>query len=162
MCLDAVADEFVRLVERENICTGGAALLEANQNIVVPTLSVWGQANRMDVFFPFDPYLLPLSRAYVDPLYQCWLYEEDEFDGGGSSDDDGRGDDDSAGSESLEEKGYDDRFVGSQSTPGSKPGSLANSLRRMGKSPAFGSLNSLRSNGSLPDAGSLGLRGFHS
>ncbi|KAI8917783.1 RNA polymerase I-specific transcription initiation factor RRN3 [Powellomyces hirtus] len=39
--------------------------------------------HRLDPFFPFDPITLPVSRAYIDPIYQPWESEptsDDEDD----------------------------------------------------------------------------------
>ncbi|RKO89376.1 RNA polymerase I-specific transcription initiation factor RRN3, partial [Blyttiomyces helicus] len=35
-------------------------------------------SDRLDAFFPFDPISLPVSRNYVDSLYQAWVGEDED------------------------------------------------------------------------------------
>jgi len=76
-CLEAVSREFVKVapmlgLEWDKCRTSLSLLEEAN---------VTNCANQLEMFFPFDPYLLEESGCFIDDIYEDWKY------GGGDDED---------------------------------------------------------------------------
>eukprot|EP00123_Amoebidium_parasiticum_P012593 comp21464_c0_seq1/m.29692 comp21464_c0_seq1/g.29692 ORF comp21464_c0_seq1/g.29692 comp21464_c0_seq1/m.29692 type:complete len:611 (-) comp21464_c0_seq1:43-1875(-) len=63
--LDVVVNEFARITMREQLvyCYG---IIEENKRIMLPTESEGGGSNRLDLYFPFDPYSLPASEHHIE------------------------------------------------------------------------------------------------
>ncbi|GAA6000604.1 hypothetical protein JCM10207_004572 [Rhodosporidiobolus poonsookiae] len=80
----------------------------------------------MDSFFPFDPFKLPLSSAYIDDIYREWEDAEDDSTSGGDSSstaDDSDSDDDDDSSSAAGEDDDEPAWVktrGGLAVPGSR------------------------------------------
>jgi len=86
----------------------------------VETKSSFGGSNQLEMFFPFDPYLLKHSAKYITDLYVKWTAPDEEEDGAlgafaddSSDDSDDEDDDDKIGKDDDDDdkigKGDDDR-----------------------------------------------------
>mmetsp|Transcript_23332 Transcript_23332/g.55586 ORF Transcript_23332/g.55586 Transcript_23332/m.55586 type:complete len:629 (-) Transcript_23332:123-2009(-) len=66
-----VGEMFVTLAVRLRILDEKtlSALLHHNSSFVLPRASEWDEEHS---FFPFDPFQLPLSRPFIDPILQGW------------------------------------------------------------------------------------------
>ncbi|ORZ35674.1 RNA polymerase I-specific transcription initiation factor RRN3-domain-containing protein [Catenaria anguillulae PL171] len=88
-----VVNEFARITHEQNVlyCY---AIIQRNKRLYLPTqrsaISSTGVSNdsgsgstatpsnyTLDPFFPFDPFKLPLSSAFIDPLYTDWQGQDD-------------------------------------------------------------------------------------
>eukprot|EP01112_Ceratiomyxa_fruticulosa_P014011 TRINITY_DN3987_c0_g1_i3.p1 TRINITY_DN3987_c0_g1~~TRINITY_DN3987_c0_g1_i3.p1 ORF type:complete len:535 (-),score=81.45 TRINITY_DN3987_c0_g1_i3:73-1677(-) len=89
VCLPAVVKEFCRKATKSRLypCTH---ILIRNRTVVIPTKSSNSQENKLDSFFPFDPYLLKLSSKCIDEIYNHWndTIEDEESDSEGPESDD--------------------------------------------------------------------------
>jgi len=70
-CCSGVVEEFAEICENNGVSLV-KDLLESSKGIVVPTISASGEENKLDSFFPFDPYLLKDSSKYINPFYTTW------------------------------------------------------------------------------------------
>lgn len=102
MCQPSVVREFARSMKRHQILYC-APYVKRNKGLSVgiPRLTAEGKgAERLEEYFPFDPYVLRTSRRFVDPLYAAWkpvaVTDEDE-------DDDSDEDDASSGSDESDD-----------------------------------------------------------
>jgi len=77
LCLPTIVREFVRL-SAELGWFDYLPLLKANEKVVLPTRSTFGGPNELEMFFPFDPYLLKHSSKYINALYTKWTGPDDE------------------------------------------------------------------------------------
>jgi hypothetical protein len=77
MCLPIVVREFSRLSKTfpQWDC---ASVMTKNKTLILPTQTQFGGANKLDSFFPFDPYLLRSSSKYFNDGYQVWTGPEDD------------------------------------------------------------------------------------
>jgi RNA polymerase I-specific transcription initiation factor RRN3 len=98
-CLPTIVREFVRIC-LETEWFDYSDLLKENEKLVLATKSSFGGSNQLEIFFPFDPYLLKHSSKYITDYYVKWTAPDDEDtapapadDASDSSDDD---DDDDA------------------------------------------------------------------
>lgn len=82
VCFQVAVVEFVKIVEAKELMTVGSAILEQNRRIILPKTAA-GNANILEAFFPFDPYLLRVSSAHLAGLYHEWEHI------GGDDDEDG-------------------------------------------------------------------------
>ena len=65
-------------------------VLEANSQHALPSRAVYGGENTIELFFPFDPYLLRFSSMFISRLYQEWnqdTLESNASEGYGSDND---------------------------------------------------------------------------
>ena len=69
--LDAVVREFAKIGGQVGV-HGYDAVLEDDGQHVLPTRAQYGGENRIENFFPFDPYLLRYSYMFINNLYQEW------------------------------------------------------------------------------------------
>lgn len=72
-CLEAVAREFVNVAPMLGIRAEGMQLRvdeEQSRNC----------SNQLEMFFPFDPYLMEESREFIDGIYEVWRHGVDEQD----------------------------------------------------------------------------------
>lgn len=73
VCLSSVVREFARISGLFSTDTTIRGVIERNRTVVLPTKSATtGSANRLVSFFPFDPYVLPLSRRFLSDSYLQW------------------------------------------------------------------------------------------
>jgi hypothetical protein len=73
LCASTVVTEFLKIAgDLCGLLPSCRAVLERNKRIVLPTKSVYGNANQLDSFFPFDPYLLRHSSKHISSVYQTW------------------------------------------------------------------------------------------
>jgi len=77
LCLPTIVREFVRVSAELGWCDF-APLLKQNEKVVLPTRSSFGGPNQLEMFFPFDPYLLKHSSQYINDLYTKWTGPDDE------------------------------------------------------------------------------------
>ena len=70
-CLNTVISEFVRITESLHLLSC-QHIIGRNKKLTLPTKSIFGGANQMETFFPFDPYLLRHSSRYLQGIYQSW------------------------------------------------------------------------------------------
>jgi RNA polymerase I-specific transcription initiation factor RRN3 len=77
MCLPIVVREFGRICKTfpHWDC---ATVLTKNKTLVLPTQTQFGGVNKLDSFFPFDPYLLRRSSKYFSDGYQVWAGPDDD------------------------------------------------------------------------------------
>ncbi|KAI8884131.1 RNA polymerase I-specific transcription initiation factor RRN3 [Backusella circina FSU 941] len=87
LCSSAVVRQFAKLAHSTHFMYI-YPVLEKNKDIFVPGLGGSNLMQAVQSFFPFDPYKLEGSRAYVDNIYFEWIAEEDEEDDSDSEDDD--------------------------------------------------------------------------
>jgi len=78
-CLGTIVREFVRVCA-EIGWHNYNELMANNDKLVLATKSSFGGNNQLEMFFPFDPYLLKYSSKYLDPFYVKWTGKYDEDD----------------------------------------------------------------------------------
>ena len=86
-CLDSVVNMFARISRMYQIvfCY---SIIERNNRMAIQQLNLKKHQTNNDeerdrLFFPFDPYMLPTSSKWIDPLYMKWnrsTHEESEDD----------------------------------------------------------------------------------
>ncbi|CAI9117222.1 OLC1v1018571C1 [Oldenlandia corymbosa var. corymbosa] len=94
VCLPSIVEEFLRVVRS----SGVFAVPEnspASSGLVESELSrAFGGSERLDMFFPFDPYLLKKSGSLISPIFVYWsmvvspYHEQEDDDEKDSSDED--------------------------------------------------------------------------
>lgn len=73
LCASTVVTEFLKVAaDLCGLLPSARAVLERNKRVVLATKSVFGNANQLDSFFPFDPYLLRHSSKHISAIYQTW------------------------------------------------------------------------------------------
>lgn len=84
VCLPAVTNMFAAITRKYQVvfCY---SVIERNNRQMLPVIrsstggdSVTANANPLDCFFPFDPYLLKRSGQLIEPLYQVWEEPADD------------------------------------------------------------------------------------
>jgi RNA polymerase I-specific transcription initiation factor RRN3 len=70
-CLNSVVQEFVNISDDLGLPVA-ASVVAKNQTVFLPTKSVNGTPNRLECFFPFEPYLLKVSSPFVVEDYREW------------------------------------------------------------------------------------------
>lgn len=79
-------------VEQAQFLSAGKA------NVPIPHLRDWQNTTMeeadLDSFFPFDPYNLPVSSAFIEGIYRDWEGLSDDEEESDESDEDGEEDDD--------------------------------------------------------------------
>ena len=109
MCQPAVVREFARSMAKHQLLYC-AAIIKRNRGFSVglPRVAADGKhAETLEEYFPFDPYRLRHSRAFIDPFYTSWVAssdaapdsddDEDEDSSESYTDDDDDADDDDRG-----------------------------------------------------------------
>eukprot|EP00026_Physarum_polycephalum_P006076 Phypoly_transcript_06117.p1 GENE.Phypoly_transcript_06117~~Phypoly_transcript_06117.p1 ORF type:complete len:564 (-),score=86.10 Phypoly_transcript_06117:62-1753(-) len=76
-CLLTITREFVR-VYAEIGWHDYTELMKNNEKLVLATKSTFGGSNQLEMFFPFDPYLLKYSSKYIDPYYVKWSGKDED------------------------------------------------------------------------------------
>ena len=117
MCNAAVVDEFCATWRRAagpgaaDTLRAAAARAHARFAVItnrgVPVAARDAGLTTLDALFPFDPYLLKDSSAFIDPIYNTWTEEEEEDDDDGDDDDEENEEDDGNEGEEGEEKEED-------------------------------------------------------
>eukprot|EP00656_Telonema_subtile_P014339 TRINITY_DN17333_c0_g1_i3.p1 TRINITY_DN17333_c0_g1~~TRINITY_DN17333_c0_g1_i3.p1 ORF type:complete len:579 (+),score=133.83 TRINITY_DN17333_c0_g1_i3:196-1932(+) len=73
-CLDAVAREFISVAPMLGIKWADSMLLHLEKQ------EQSNCSNQLEMFFPFDPYLMEESREFIDAIYEVWKYGGDDQD----------------------------------------------------------------------------------
>lgn len=93
VCLPSIVNEFLRQSRAARLFNASVDL--PLEDIVESDLSkAFGGPNRLDMFFPFDPYLLRESDRYIRPNFEFWSLVKTTYSDG---DDDELGDLDAPG-----------------------------------------------------------------
>ncbi|KAH9302628.1 hypothetical protein KI387_014211, partial [Taxus chinensis] len=84
VCLPSVVEEFLRQVKAVHLFDV-SQFITANNMLETNESKAFGGVERLDMFFPFDPYLLKESDRFVRPNFTFWSMvstpvEEDEFE----------------------------------------------------------------------------------
>ncbi|KAG2613847.1 hypothetical protein PVAP13_4KG392600 [Panicum virgatum] len=95
VCLPSIVNEFLRQARAARLFNAPVDL--PLEDIVESDLSkAFGGANRLDMFFPFDPYLLRESDRYIRPNFEFWSLVQTTYSNN-SDDDEELGDLDAPG-----------------------------------------------------------------
>ncbi|CAN6215847.1 unnamed protein product [Urochloa humidicola] len=83
-CLPSIVNEFLRQAKAARLFNASVDL-ELEDRIESDLSKAFGGVNRLDMFFPFDPYLLKKSDRYIRPNFEFWslvktTYSDDEGD----------------------------------------------------------------------------------
>lgn len=72
-CLKAIVELFARITRMYEIAFC-YSIIEHNNRSLTERLQISEHEdfNNTDTFFPFDPYMLPKSQAFIEPLYHHW------------------------------------------------------------------------------------------
>lgn len=96
VCLPSIVNEFLRQARAARLFH--ASVDSALEDAVESDLSkAFGGLNRLDMFFPFDPYLLKASERYIRPSFEFWSLVKTTYSNNDSDDDDELGDLDAPG-----------------------------------------------------------------
>lgn len=97
VCLPSIVNEFLRQAKPAGLFT--AFVDPAFEDAIESDLSrTFGGVNRLDMFFPFDPYLLKESDRYIRPNFEYWSMVKTTYSNdNGDDDDDELGDIDAPG-----------------------------------------------------------------
>ncbi|CAN6162954.1 unnamed protein product [Urochloa humidicola] len=84
VCLPSIVNEFLRQAKAARLFNASVDL-ELEDRIDSDLSKAFGGVNRLDTFFPFDPYLLKQSDRYIRPNFEFWslvktTYSDDEGD----------------------------------------------------------------------------------
>ncbi|CAL5041184.1 unnamed protein product [Urochloa decumbens] len=84
VCLPSIVNEFLRQAKAARLFNASVDL-ELEDRIDSDLSKAFGGVNRLDMFFPFDPYLLKESDRYIRPNFEFWslvktTYSDDEGD----------------------------------------------------------------------------------
>lgn len=71
VCLPSIVDEFLRQAKAAHLFTTSKNFIF--DNLLESKLSKsFGGTERLDMFFPFDPYLLKESDRFIRPIFEFW------------------------------------------------------------------------------------------
>ncbi|CAN6193347.1 unnamed protein product [Urochloa humidicola] len=84
VCLPSIVNEFLRQAKAARLFNASVDL-ELEDRVESDLSKAFGGVNRLDMFFPFDPYLLKESDSYIRPNFEFWslvktTYSDDEGD----------------------------------------------------------------------------------
>uniref|UniRef100_A0A0C9S8N3 TSA: Wollemia nobilis Ref_Wollemi_Transcript_4138_2773 transcribed RNA sequence n=1 Tax=Wollemia nobilis TaxID=56998 RepID=A0A0C9S8N3_9CONI len=84
VCLPSVVEEFLRQVKAVHLFDV-SEFTSSNNMLKTEESKAFGGVERLDMFFPFDPYLLRQSDRFVRPYYTFWSMvsipvDDDEFE----------------------------------------------------------------------------------
>ncbi|KAM3213585.1 hypothetical protein ACQJBY_066152 [Aegilops geniculata] len=87
VCLPSIVNEFLRQAKEAGLV---AAFVDpAAEDAIESDLSrTFGGINRLDMFFPFDPYLLKESDRYIRPNFEFWSMVKTTYSDDTDDDDD--------------------------------------------------------------------------
>lgn len=71
LCLPSVVDEFLKQSTAAHLIDKNLSV-ELSKSIETLASNTFGGINRLDMFFPFDPYLLKLSDRFIRPNFIFW------------------------------------------------------------------------------------------
>ncbi|KAH7421980.1 hypothetical protein KP509_13G084500 [Ceratopteris richardii] len=71
LCLPSVVEEFLKQATAAGLVDRSLST-EVNKNISALVSNSFGGINRLDMFFPFDPYLLRRSDRFIRPSFLFW------------------------------------------------------------------------------------------
>eukprot|EP00249_Psilotum_nudum_P016163 c25688_g1_i1 orf=353-2260(-) len=71
LCLPSVVEEFVKQAQRVGL-VDTLSSVEVNGKAESQLSGTFGGFNQLDMFFPFDPYLLRESDRFIRPIYIFW------------------------------------------------------------------------------------------
>ncbi|KAL6873722.1 hypothetical protein ACP4OV_013804 [Aristida adscensionis] len=90
VCLPSIVNEFLRQAKAARLFN--ASMKQEFEDAIESDLSrAFGGINRLDMFFPFDPYLLKESERYMRPNFEFWSMVKTTYSNN-SDDDDELGD----------------------------------------------------------------------
>lgn len=69
--LESVVREFAKIASQVGV-QDYDQVVEENSQHALPSRAVYGGENTIELFFPFDPYLLRFSSMFISRLYQEW------------------------------------------------------------------------------------------
>ncbi|MCL7031544.1 hypothetical protein MKW94_007678 [Papaver nudicaule] len=85
VCLPSIVEEFLKPAKAASLITTSENFLF--KNLLESDLSMaFGGVERLDMFFPFDPYLLRKGHRFIEPIFLRWSdvvnppYDDDEED----------------------------------------------------------------------------------
>lgn len=71
LCLPSVVEEFMKQATAAHLVDENLST-EVNKTIETLATNTFGGINRLDMFFPFDPYLLKQSDRFIRPNFIFW------------------------------------------------------------------------------------------
>ncbi|EFJ34285.1 hypothetical protein SELMODRAFT_405493 [Selaginella moellendorffii] len=71
VCLPSVVEEFVRQATAIQLISYSGTV-EPSSGFEVLSFKSYGGDNRLEMFFPFDPYLLRRSDRFIEPIFTHW------------------------------------------------------------------------------------------
>ncbi|KAF7089352.1 hypothetical protein CFC21_092351 [Triticum aestivum] len=87
VCLPSIVNEFLRQAKDAGLFA--ASMYSAAEDAIESDLSrAFGGINRLDTFFPFDPYLLKESDRYIRPNFEFWSMVKTTYSNDKDDDDD--------------------------------------------------------------------------
>ncbi|AQK66561.1 hypothetical protein Zm00014a_023973 [Zea mays] len=87
VCLPSIVNEFLRQATAASLFHAPA--ISMHEDAVESDLSkAFGGLNRLDMFFPFDPYLLKESDRYIRPNFEFWSLVKTTYSNDNSDEDD--------------------------------------------------------------------------
>ncbi|KAJ6808107.1 RNA polymerase I-specific transcription initiation factor RRN3-like [Iris pallida] len=87
VCLPTIVQEFVRQALAAHLFKASIAFL--SDNLLESEFSkTFGGVERLDTFFPFDPYLLKESDRFIRPNFMLWSMVKKTYSNCGSDDED--------------------------------------------------------------------------
>ncbi|CAD6338560.1 unnamed protein product [Miscanthus lutarioriparius] len=87
VCLPSIVNEFLRQARAASLFH--ASVNSTHEDAVESDLSkAFGGLNRLDMFFPFDPYLLKESDRYIRPNFEFWSFVKTTYSNNNSDEDD--------------------------------------------------------------------------
>jgi len=86
VCLPSIVNEFLRQARSASLFH--ASVNSTHEDAVESDLSkAFGGLNRLDMFFPFDPYLLKESDRYIRPNFEFWSLVKTTYSNNNSDED---------------------------------------------------------------------------
>lgn len=93
VCLPSIVHEFLRQAKAARLFH--ASVTSIDENAIDSELSkAFGGSQRLDIFFPFDPYLLKESDRYIRPNFVYWSTVKTTYSNCNSEEDEEEEDDD--------------------------------------------------------------------
>ncbi|XP_076910424.1 RNA polymerase I-specific transcription initiation factor rrn3-like [Bidens hawaiensis] len=85
VCLPSIVEEFLRQAKVTHMFNVSNGTFVSDHPFESDTSRAFGGFQRLDVFFPFDPYLLKKSERFIRPNFIYWsmvrtTYDDDEDD----------------------------------------------------------------------------------
>lgn len=109
MCLPTIVQEFLRQAMAAHLLKKPFLSCLQNDLLESEFSKAYGGVERLDMFFPFDPYLLKQSDRYMRPNFEFWSMVKKTYSNFNSDDDFDDLEPDSADEGSID--GFDDKEV---------------------------------------------------